>query len=377
MSVPDPGPAPDAMFAAALAALPACGPARLSALLTAWSPREAHARVLAGTAHHDPRVAATLDRNTAAVVALWRRVLGRLTPEQHAAQLEQAGVAVALIGEPNYPSALADDPEPPAVLFYRGRPDVADARRVAIVGTRRCSAYGRQTAHRLGAELTEAGVVVVSGLAIGIDGAAHEGVLAAGGTPVAIVGSGLDVIYPRRHVRLWHAVGEHGLLMSEAPLGGVPEPWRFPARNRVIAGLAELLIVVESHEAGGSQHTVESAIARGVPVMAVPGPVGSPPSAGSNRLLVDGAAPVLSAVEVLTALGIDHSRCVVPPPPPAADHTPDEQLVLDGLEFTPVATEKLLASTRLSTGRLAVALAGLENAGLATGRGGWWERRVP
>jgi len=366
---------PQHAYAAALASLPGCGPARLAALLTTGLPQEVYARVARGAAPRAPEVAATLGRDPTALIALWRRELARMGAGGHLAQLVDAGVGVALPGDPAYPSALLDDPERPEVLFFRGDPTVALARRVAIVGTRRCTAYGRQTARRLGAELTEAGVVVVSGLALGIDGAAHEGVLDAGGTPLGVVGSGLDVVYPRRHFRLWHAVGENGLIVSESPLGAAPEPWRFPARNRIIAGLAEIVVVVESHEAGGSQHTVDSAIARGVQVMAVPGPVGSPPSAGSNRLLVDGAAPVLGAVEVLTALGVDHARCVVPPVANLAVPDDDAQLVLDCLEFTPLATEKLLATTGLAPGRLAVALAALEETGHATGRGGWWERR--
>lgn len=364
-------------FAAALAALPACGPARLSALLTTWPPREAYAQVERGTAHRAPAVAAALERDPRGLVALWQKTLTRCSVGESHAQLERAGVGVALPGDAEYPAALLDDPELPAVLFYLGDPAVAVARRVAIVGTRRCTAYGRQTARRLGAELTEAGVVVVSGLALGVDGAAHEGVLEAGGSPLGVVGSGLDVVYPRRHFRLWNSVAERGLLISESPLGAAPEPWRFPARNRIIAGLAEVVVVVESHEAGGSQHTVDAAISRGVPVMAVPGPVGSAPSAGSNRLLVDGAAPVLSASEVLVALGIDHARCVVPPPPAGTVPDADAQLVLDTLEYTAVATERLLATTGLSPGRLAVALAFLEHAGHAAGRGGWWERRCP
>src|SRR5207302_5206834 len=144
-----------------------------------------------------------------------------------------AGVDVHLLARPGYPPRLAADHQAPTVLFSRGSLDALDWPCVTVVGTRRCTHTGRQVARQLGRELAEAGVTVASGLALGIDGAAHEGLLAAGAAPpVGVVGSGLDVVYPRRHEHLWHDVATAGVLLSEVRLGGRPGPWRFPARTR-------------------------------------------------------------------------------------------------------------------------------------------------
>jgi DNA processing protein len=271
---------------------------------------------------------------------------------------------------------LIDDPEPPLVLFARGDPAVLERRCVAIVGTRRATGYGRTVAKKLGADLTDAGVGVVSGLAIGIDGSAHEGVLAAGGRPIGVVGSGLDVVYPRRHGSLWSRTGSEGLLLSEAAMGMRPEPWRFPERNRIIAALAEVVVVVESGDAGGSQITVDAAIKRDITVMAVPGPVTSASSAGTNRLLVDGVAPVLGAEEILMALGLSGGRAEKLQlfRPDDAELSADAIAVLNGLDFSPTPTERLLTHVGVSPGRLAVALEELHIRRLAKGGGGWWHR---
>jgi DNA processing protein len=306
----------------------------------------------------------------------WRSALKRTHPDAVEERLGRAGVEVWLRNHPHYPSALIHDPDPPLVLFARGNPAALCRRCVGIVGTRRATAYGRSVAKKLGADLTAAGVAVVSGLAIGIDGAAHEGVLAAGGAPVGVVGSGLDVVYPRRHAQLWSRVGGEGLLLSEAALGMAPEPWRFPERNRIIAGLAEVVVVVESGAAGGSQITVEAAIKRDVTVMAVPGPITSSSSAGTNRLLVDGVAPALGADEVLMALGLNSGRAETLQlfRPFEAELSSDATAVLNALDFAPTPTERLITSSGLSPGRLAVALEELKAGRLASGGGGWWNR---
>ncbi|MEY2469453.1 MAG: processing protein [Actinomycetota bacterium] len=278
-------------------------------------------------------------------------------------------------GVPPFPSALDNDPRPPEPLYVRGDPAALEPRRVAIVGTRHCTAYGRIVARRLGAELTDAGVAVVSGLAIGIDGASHEGVLDAGGKPIGVVASGLDIVYPRRHVALWERVGRVGLLMSEAPLGTPPETWRFPARNRIIAGLSEIVIVVESAATGGSMHTVNAAIERGIDVMVVPGPIGSSASMGTNYLLSEGATPLLGTDDVLIHLGLIESRREQPRSRnPHVDLSKPARTVLAALDFVAMPTERLLREAGLSTGALTVALEELRAAGLAHGGGGWWSR---
>src|SRR5947207_3064803 len=259
--------------------MPGTSPARLRELLDRW--RADRAWEMAGDRRVD-------------VAMVWR-------------EYDAAGVAVHLLGTDGYPPELADDHEAPAVLFSVGDLSALDGPRVAIIGSRRCTRYGRDVAFDLGRDLARAGVRVVSGLALGIDGAAHLGVLAAGGgaaPPVAVVGSGLDVVYPRAHARLWSQVAEAGVVLSEAPLGARPEAWRFPARNRILAALADVVVVVESRAKGGSFHTVQAADLRGVPVMAVPGPVRSPVSCYTNELLVTGSPPARDIDDVLVALDL-------------------------------------------------------------------------
>jgi DNA processing protein len=220
---------------------------------------------------------------------------------------------------------------------------------------------------------------VVSGLALGIDGAAHEGVLAAkAAPPIGVVGSGLDVVYPKRHSQLWRDVAAAGVLLSEAPLGAAPEPWRFPARNRILAALSHVVVVVESHAAGGSMHTVRAALDRGITVMAVPGSVRNPAAAGTNQLLSEGVAPACVTDDVLVALSMVTSG---PAPPPAFDRRAartepdgDSGLVLTAIGWEAASLDDVLGRTDLSPGRASVVLAELVEAGWLERSGGWYER---
>jgi DNA processing protein len=279
-----------------------------------------------------------------------------------------------VLGSPAYPSALVGDVEPPAVIFHRGSAAAIAGARVAIVGTRRCSATGAGVAYELGHDLAAAGVAVVSGLASGIDGAAHRGALAAGGAPpIGVVGSGLDVVYPPGQTELWRAVATAGVLLSEAPLGARPERWRFPARNRIIAALADLVVVVESHRRGGSLHTVDEADRRGRDVFAVPGSVRNPAASGTNELLAEGRAPVCSVDDLLVALGLAASRRDGPDdrrPPP----DPGDRPVLDAVGWQPSTLDQLVLRTGLELARLAPTLDRLCDAGWVARHGGWYER---
>lgn len=366
---------PSEGFAAALAGLPAMGPARLRAVLGTWAPEEAWSRAAAGEACSRPAVALACRPDPAGMAALWRVAARRVSVTEVWEAHQRAGVAVVLPGGPAFPAGLASDIDPPAVLFSRGDPSAVAGRRVAIVGTRRCTRYGRDVAYELGRDLADAGVRVVSGLALGIDGAAHRGALAVaagGGPPIAVVGSGLDVVYPPAHRSLWDQVARAGLLLSEAPLGARPEPWRFPVRNRVIAALAEIVVVVESAERGGSRHTVEAAMARDRLVMAVPGSVRSPVSAYTNGLLADGCHPVRDALDVLVALGLSSAPSAPADlrPPPG----PEEGPVLDALGWEPATFDDLCARTGRTPGQVSVALARLQAGGWVAERAGWWER---
>ena len=365
------------VLAAALAALPGCTPRRLRMLLAArptlaavWSD------LLAGRAFSLPGVDATLREQ-------WSRAAHEIDLDALAQRITELGVRVRILGHEGYPDRLTSDPSPPGVLFERSLGVdlgvVLDRPTVAIVGTRQCTAYGRDVAAHLGRGLSAAGVSIVSGLAIGIDGAAHEGALAAGAAPpVAVVGSGPDVVYPRRHRRLWERVVEAGSVVGEAPLGAVPAAHRFPLRNRIIAGLSDLVVVVESHAAGGSMHTVQSAIDRGVPVMAVPGSVRSPSSAGTNRLLAEGVAPVLDVDDVLVALSLESPGAFASlgeQSQARADLEGADAAVLAAVDWSPTRTEDVLQRTGLDLGPAAAALTRLEMAGLVRSSGGAWERR--
>jgi DNA processing protein len=288
--------------------------------------------------------------------------------------LAAAGITAVVHGSAGYPELLARDVEPPAVLFHRGALDHIAGPRVAVVGTRRCSPTGAGVAFELGRDLAAAGVRVVSGLAAGIDGAAHRGVLAAAAAPpIGVVGSGLDVVYPTRHHDLWHAVGRAGVLLSEAPPGARPERWRFPARNRVIAALADLVVVVESHRRGGSLHTVDEADRRGIDVLAVPGSVRNPAAAGANDLLAEGRVPVCSATDVLVALGLGPARHRDQPDPrPPPD--PGDQPVLDAVGWQPATLDHVAARCGLGLTAVAPALDRLVEHGWVVRSGGWFER---
>lgn len=375
--------APPEAFGAALAGLPAMGPARLRALVEAWGLVGAWPRVVAGRAHTHPTVATACRPDPAAVARAWRDAAATVDPPAVLAAHRAAGVTVTHLGGPGYPAALADDHQAPAVLFATGDLAVVDAGRpaVALIGTRAASRYGREVARELARDLAGAGVVVVSGLALGIDGAAHTGALEAGGATVAVVGSGLDVVYPRAHAALWRAIAGRGLVVGEAPLGTRPEPWRFPVRNRVIAALARTVVVVESPHRGGSLHTVEAAAARGVPVMAVPGPVRSRGSELPNALLAEGCAPARDALDVLVALDLAGAAAFVPPSPKGPDPMPrgvdpgpEARAVLDAIGWAAATFEEIVVRSTLPPGQAGVALAALEREGAVVAAAGRWER---
>ncbi len=360
---------PPEAFAAALAGLPAMGHRRLVGLLRQWTPEQAWRRVCEGRA----------DDDDSSVSDLWCRRAAEIDIDDLWRDHLRAGVGVVWFGHGAYPQVLADDHQPPGVLFHRGDPGALDGRRVGIVGTRRCTRYGRELAHELGRDLAASGVRVVSGLAAGVDGAAHAGALAAGAAPpIAVVGSGVDVVYPRRNSQLWADVAAAGLLLSEAPLGAAPEPWRFPVRNRVIAALSEVVVVVESHIRGGSRYTVDAAAERSRTVMAVPGSVRNPASAYTNALIADGCPPARDSTDVLVALGLSSAAAAGAGVGANAERRPVpgpvEAVVLDALGWEPASLEAVVVRSGLTPGEVMLALAHLERDGWVTSRHGWWER---
>lgn len=364
---------PPQAYAAALAALPPSTVHRLAALLRHHSPAEAWA-VVCGDA--PARGLAQRILADAAVAQAFRSAARTVRPQQVWDRCCALGLQVLVLGTPAYPALLAGDPQAPAVLFVKGSIHLLAGRRVALVGTRNATAAGRETARAIASGLAVAGVHVVSGLARGVDGVAHRAVLQADGPgrPIAVVASGLDVVYPREHRDLWEATGECGLLLSEAAPGTRPEPYRFPLRNRIVAALSEVVVVVESRERGGSLITADAALDRGVPIMAVPGNPSNRAAAGSNALLRDGAAPALDAGDVLTQLQLDHSLAAGAAVVERRRRPrPDELEVYRVLCGEPRTLDGIVLATGLSLSEVAMRLARLEAAGWLAEADGWFE----
>jgi DNA processing protein len=355
---------PNEAWTVALLSLPGLGPSRLRALLAEDSAPKIWQRLVSGQLIR-------LDLVPQLTIDQWRIAARAMSVAEHWGAIGSLGITVSEHGSTAYPSRLQEDVEPPKVLFSLGDP-VPDGPTVGVVGTRKCTSYGQRCAFELGAALADAGVSVVSGLAFGIDAAAHRGALSrshgAAAPVIGVVGSGLDVIYPKRNAGLWAEVASRGTLLSETPPGVGPERWRFPARNRIIAGLSDAVIVVESHERGGSLLTVDEAQARDVPVGAVPGPITSNAAAGSNQLLVDGATPVLDVSDVLALIG--HS----PPRVVSEDREDVSSELLDALGWTPQSFEQLCARLSLPASEVALQLERLVSEGLCARSGPWIER---
>jgi DNA processing protein len=280
---------------------------------------------------------------------------------------------VWVAGDDDYP--IRDPlPDRPAVLLGEGRrPDALGAARVAIVGTRSATPHGLADARELGAYLADAGVTVVSGLAIGVDGAAHEGVLDAGGLAIGVVATGLDVTYPRRHRALFDRVREHGLVVGEHGYGIGPARERFPVRNRIIAALADVVVVIEATAAGGARITAGYAADYNRPLFALPGSRRNPAAAGCNALIADGAGALLDPGDLLIALGRGGSR----PGRWRSDGTDgpsdrDEAAVLHALGGDPAVIDDLERHCGLGPARLGAALNRLERAGRVQRRSGMW-----
>lgn len=366
---------PPAAYVAAIAGFRNMNIHRLSTLLRNHEPEEAW-QVVLGERPAQGLLGKLSAKERNDVQKAWRVCVRERPPEKIWAQCDALGVRVLLPRDPDFPGVLLDDPLPPPVLFVRGDLGLLAGRRVAIVGTRNATGAGRDAARTLGFGLAVNGVHVVSGLARGIDGHAHRGVLAAEGEgrPIGIVASGLDVVYPREHRDLWEATANCGLLMSEAPPGMAPEAHRFPLRNRIVAALSEVVIVVESRETGGSLITTGLAIERNVPVMAVPGSMNRRSAAGTNHLLSEGAAPVTGVDDVLTALSFQHSRSAVLPADMRARPRRVDLPVYRLVEEDARTVDGVALALGLSLVEAAMSLARLEAAGWLAQADGWFER---
>ena len=266
-----------------------------------------------------------------------------------------------------FPPRLKAIFDPPRSLYLRGsgEPELLGRRAVGVVGARSCSPYGAQVARMLGRELAAAGLVVVSGLARGIDGEAHRGALESGGPTVGVLGCGIDRDYPAANASLFRRMEDGGLVVSEYEAGVEPAPWRFPARNRIIAGLCEAVVVVEARQRSGALITADFALEEGREVFAVPGEITSALSAGSNALLRLGATPLTESGDVLEALGIERADATEDP-----DVSEAAKCVLGLVRDAPSGADELVARASLEAGAVSVALTELELAGLVASADG-------
>ena len=290
--------------------------------------------------------------------------------EKRREQLDRAGISVVYRGSVDYPEELAAMPDAPDLLFVRGSLPAAPA--VAVVGTRRCTSYGRRIAGDYGKAIAGAGWTLVSGLARGIDGAAHQGTVSTGGLGIAVLGSGIDVMYPREHRDLaLDLLSGGGAVVSEAPPGSPPEAWRFPPRNRVISGLAGVVVVVEATVKGGALITADAALRHGRPVFAVPGDIDRASSAGCNLLIRDGAFPVHDPADLIESLEL----VLGPAPATARSGSADlelndcEQQVIDLVLSGNGDVDSILAGIDDSPAVVLAALGRLEIAGVISGNG--------
>lgn len=299
--------------------------------------------------HHDEQVSAT-------------RAWAAADPARH----------VITLGDPSYPPQLLETGDPPLLLFAHGRLELLMAPAIAVVGSRNPTAQGADNARAFAAHLSRAGLTVVSGMALGIDAAAHEGGLAGRGSTIAVMGTGADRIYPGRHRALAHQIAERGLLLTEFPIGTPPLPEHFPMRNRIIAGLARGTLVVEAALPSGSLSTARAALEAGREVFAIPGSIHSPQSRGCHALIKQGAKLVESADDVLGELDWKARPAALALPESDSIHDP----LLDALGHDPATLDALGARTGLGAAELNARLMELELDGLvARLPGGLFQRR--
>ncbi|MBX0330047.1 DNA-processing protein DprA [Oscillochloris sp. ZM17-4] len=335
--------------------VPGVGPARLARLIAHCGSVEA-----AWRADDLDLVMAGLDARSSAAL---RSARAQLDLDAELERADRAGVALLSIEDPAYPALLRAAPGAPPLIYVRGSLALADAWAVAVVGTRSPTSYGREVAHRLSHDLAQRGVTVVSGLAIGVDSVAHAAALEAGGRTVAVLGSGVDLPYPERNRAMAERIIAQGALVSDYPLGTRPVAMNFPPRNRLISGMSLGTVVVEAGERSGALITVEFALEQGRDVFAVPGHIFSRQSAGTHRLLRDGATLVTCAGDILEGLNLTdaavqhEARAELPT-------DPIELAMIELLGYEPQHIDGLGRAAGMPPAQVAAALAILELKGL-------------
>jgi len=347
---------PGAEYWIALATIDGIGPAKTRRLFDACGSLEVAWKLSAGGL-----IDAGLDAKSAHSLAQLRPTID-LARELH--QLDEAGVqALTWADEGRYPRHLRHIANPPVVLYMRGGLLPEDEIAVAIVGTRSPTPYGRQVAQQLAGQLAAKGVTIVSGLARGIDAEAHRAALASGGRTLAVLGSGLDVIYPREHATLARDIAQRGAVLSDYPLGSKPDAVHFPARNRIVAGLSLGTIVVEAGDTSGALITARMAGEQGRDVFAVPGSIFSKQSYGAHRLIQDGAKLVSGVQDVLDELNLGMVAHQLDMPAAPTDD-PLEQALLHTLSTDPRHIDEVARLAQLPMAQVSSALTLMELKGL-------------
>lgn len=278
------------------------------------------------------------------------------------------------LGDPRYPQALLTIPDPPTVIYAKGRPELLNAPALAIVGSRNASAQGERDANAFATALSSAGLCIVSGMALGIDAAAHRGGLAGSGSSIAVLGTGADSVYPSRNLELAHSLAASGCLISEFALGTQPASGNFPRRNRLISGLARGVLVVEAGKPSGTLITARLALEQDRDVFAIPGSIHSPLSRGCNDLIKQGAKLVEDADDILAELGLQ------PVAAPARLETQDEQThpMLAAMGHAPASLDEIAQRTGMAAARVAAQLSRFELEGrIAPLPGGLFQRLGP
>ncbi|MFN0161051.1 MAG: DNA-processing protein DprA [Burkholderiales bacterium] len=270
------------------------------------------------------------------------------------------GNHILTLEHPGYPAALLTVADPPPVLYLKGRLELLEGQAIAIVGSRNATQQGQHDAGAFARALSDAGFTVVSGLALGIDAAAHRGGLAGAASTIAVVGTGADIIYPARNRELAHEIAERGLIVSEVPLGVRALAANFPRRNRIISGLARGVLVVEAALQSGSLITARQAAEQGREVFAIPGSIHSPVSRGCHSLIRQGAKLVETAQDVLEELGAPGIRAAAPSAAPLQSPAGEHERVLDALGFDPVTIDALAQRLDMAPKQLSALLLQLE-----------------
>lgn len=289
--------------------------------------------------------------------------------EKVMSRIETQGVKVMTWEDSDYPRRLKEINQSPPVLFIKGSINVEDDWAVAVVGTRRVTPYGRQVTAEIAGFLAQNGVSVISGLARGVDAIAHQTALRTGGRTIAVLGSGVDVIYPPEHRKLAGEISEQGALVSDYPLGTQPDGVNFPPRNRIISGLSLATVVVEAGETSGALITAKFAVDQGRDVFAVPGSILTPQSEGTNRLIEQGARPLLKMTEILEVLKLEQipEKQAVRKSIPLSEH---ENQLMEQLSQEPVHIDELCGLTGLPIHDVSATLTMMELKGLVSHVGG-------